>query len=173
MPVKKKTAKPAAKKVTARKTASRKTVAKKAPAKRKPAVKRKAVAKKAAPKKTAKKAVTKAVVPTLPAVKAYKEPLKGLGLFKEIAELTDLPLKDIKRVFEALDHCIACSLKKRSCDQFTLPRIAKISIRVRPARRKGKGVNPFTGEAMIIKARPSARVVKVRALKRLKDMAEA
>lgn len=184
MAVKKKTAKSAAKKKTAKKTVAKRKVAKKATT-RKTTVK-KATAKKAtrktAAKKTAKKATRKttakkapakkAAAPTLPAVKAFKEPLKGQNLFKKIVELTDISLKDVKRVFEALEYCMACSLKKKSCAEFTLPKIAKFVIRVRPARPKGKGTNPFTGEPMIIKARPAARIVKARVLKRVKDMAE-
>jgi len=188
MAVKKKTAKSAAKK-TAKKTVAKRKVAKKATTRKTTA--RKATAKKAtrktAAKKTAKKATRKttakkttakkatakkAAAPTMPAVKAFKEPLKGQNLYKKIVELTDISLKDVKRVFEALEYCMACSLKKKSCAEFTLPKIAKFVIRVRPARPKGKGTNPFTGEPMIIKARPAARIVKARVLKRVKDMAE-
>jgi len=184
MAVKKKTAKSAAKKKTAKKTVAKRKVAKKATTRKTTA--KKATAKKAtrktAAKKTAEKATRKttakkapakkAAAPTLPAVKAFKEPLKGQNLFKKIVELTDISLKDVKRVFEALEYCMACSLKKKSCAEFTLPKIAKFVIRVRPARPKGKGTNPFTGEPMIIKARPAARIVKARVLKRVKDMAE-
>lgn len=174
MAVKKKTAKSAAKK-PAKKTVAKKKVAKKTTAKK---ATRKTAAKKPAKKTVAKKATAKKVsvkkvaAPTLPAVKAFKDPLKGQNLYKKIVELTDVSLKDVKRVFEALEYCMACSLKKKSCAEFTLPKIAKFVIRVRPSRPKGKGTNPFTGEPMIIKARPAARIVKARVLKRVKDMAE-
>jgi hypothetical protein len=38
------------------------------------------------------------------------------------------------------------------------------------ATKARKGTNPFNGKAMIIKAKPATKVIKVAALKRLKDM---
>jgi nucleoid DNA-binding protein len=40
----------------------------------------------------------------------------------------------------------------------------------KPARKARKGINPFTGEEMMFKAKPARNVVKVTALKRLKEM---
>jgi nucleoid DNA-binding protein len=46
----------------------------------------------------------------------------------------------------------------------------KIKVVRKPATKSRKGINPFTGEAMIFKAKPARNVVKVLALKALKDM---
>ncbi len=40
----------------------------------------------------------------------------------------------------------------------------------KPRRAARKGINPFTGEEAVFKAKPAHNVVKVRALKNLKDM---
>lgn len=40
----------------------------------------------------------------------------------------------------------------------------------KPATKARKGVNPFTGEEMMFKAKPASKTVKVSALKGLKDM---
>jgi nucleoid DNA-binding protein len=40
----------------------------------------------------------------------------------------------------------------------------------KPARKARMGVNPFTGEEMMFKAKPASKAVKVLALKGLKDM---
>ena len=40
----------------------------------------------------------------------------------------------------------------------------------KPAVKARRGTNPFTGEEMMFKAKPSRNVVKVTALKALKDM---
>ena len=46
----------------------------------------------------------------------------------------------------------------------------KIKVVRKPATKSRKGTNPFTGEAMIFKAKPARKVVKVLALKGLKEM---
>jgi nucleoid DNA-binding protein len=48
----------------------------------------------------------------------------------------------------------------------------KIQVNSKPATKARKGVNPFTGEEMMFKAKPARRVVKVTPLKKLKEMAE-
>jgi nucleoid DNA-binding protein len=40
----------------------------------------------------------------------------------------------------------------------------------KPATKERQGTNPFTGEPTTFKAKPARNVVKVRPLKRLKDM---
>jgi nucleoid DNA-binding protein len=40
----------------------------------------------------------------------------------------------------------------------------------KPATKAREGVNPFTGEKMMFKAKPARNVVKVRPLKNLKAM---
>jgi nucleoid DNA-binding protein len=46
----------------------------------------------------------------------------------------------------------------------------KVTVVRKPATKARKGTNPFTGEEMTFKAKPARNVVKVRALKALKDM---
>jgi hypothetical protein len=46
----------------------------------------------------------------------------------------------------------------------------KIRVVTRPATKARKGVNPFTGQEMMFKAKPARKVVKVQALKGLKEM---
>ena len=64
-------------------------------------------------------------------------------------------------------------LKKRSAGVFTLPGLAKFSVTAKKATRARKGINPFTGEETTFAAKPARRMVKVRVLKGLKDMAES
>jgi nucleoid DNA-binding protein len=40
----------------------------------------------------------------------------------------------------------------------------------KPATKARKGINPFTGEATTFAAKPARTMVKVRPLKKLKDM---
>ena len=71
-----------------------------------------------------------------------------------------------------LDLLINRHVKRRSAGSFTLPGLLKITTVKKPARRARKGVpNPFKpGETMDVAAKPAQTVVKVRPLKRLKDM---
>ena len=64
-------------------------------------------------------------------------------------------------------------LKKRSAGTFTLPGLAKFSVSVKKATKARKGRNPFTGEMTTFKAKPARRVVKIRALKGVKEMADS
>jgi nucleoid DNA-binding protein len=41
----------------------------------------------------------------------------------------------------------------------------------KPATKARKGINPFTGEETMFKAKPARNVIKVRPLKKLKDFA--
>jgi nucleoid DNA-binding protein len=51
-----------------------------------------------------------------------------------------------------------------------LPGLLKIEIKRKPATKARKGINPFTGVEMLFKAKPARNVVKIRPLKRVKDM---
>ena len=93
------------------------------------------------------------------------------ALFNSIAESTEVPKKDVAKVFDALSDLIEGHIKSRGAGQFTLPGLAKITTVKKPARKARKGINPFTGEETMFKARPAQTVVKVRPLKKLKDMA--
>lgn len=121
-------------------------------------------AKKKAKKKTAKKTPTKTV-------KAIKEKYTKTMLYTSIAEATDLKKKDIANVFDALADVIHGHVRRNGAGVFTLPGLLKIKVVRKPATRSRKGINPFTGEPTIFKAKPARNVVKALALKALKDMA--
>jgi DNA-binding protein HU-beta len=42
----------------------------------------------------------------------------------------------------------------------------------KPATKSRKGTNPFTGEPMTFAAKPARNIVKIRALKKLKEAAK-
>ena len=48
----------------------------------------------------------------------------------------------------------------------------RINVIQKPATKARMGVNPFTGQEQMFKAKPARRVVKVRPLKNLKEMAK-
>ena len=101
-----------------------------------------------------------------------KEPMTKSLIVKEIAENTGLNKKQVSSVLDELGIIIERHVKKRAAGQFTLPGLLKFEVRKRPATKARKGINPFTKVEMDIPAKPARRVVKVRALKKVQDMAQ-
>lgn len=130
--------------------------AKKAPAKKK-APARKAPAKAAAPAKK---------VPTI------KEKMTKTQIMNSIADSTGLSKKQVGDVLAELETLIEGSIKKRAIGEFTLPGLMKITTVKKPAVKARKGINPFTGEETMFKAKPASVAVKVRPLKKMKEFAQ-
>ena len=103
---------------------------------------------------------------------AIKEPLTKSQLLATIAEETGLSKRDCTAVLDELSNVIHRHLKKRGAGTFTLPGMFKIRTQRKPATRARKGINPFTGEETIFKAKPARTVVKVLPLKGLKEMVD-
>ena len=103
---------------------------------------------------------------------ALKDPMTKTQLLSELAEDAGLSKKDVASVLDGLSHVVSRHLKKRGAGQFTLPGLLKIKTVKKPATRARKGINPFTGEETVFKAKPARTMVKVQPLKALKDMAE-
>jgi nucleoid DNA-binding protein len=87
-------------------------------------------------------------------------------IVRGLAEATGVARKDAGTVIAALAAMIGQDLPKLGV--FTLPGLAKITVVKKPATKARKGINPFTGEPTIFKAKPARKVVKVRALAALK-----
>lgn len=103
--------------------------------------------------------------------KAAPKPPTKTEIFTNIAEATGLTKKQVGEVFDALDEQIAKALTGRGAPKmFALPGLCKITIQNKPATKEREGINPFTGEPTIFKAKPAKNVVKIRPLKKLKDM---
>jgi len=108
-----------------------------------------------------------------PRIKAISERFTKTQMLTQIAENTDLPKKEVQAVLDELSNVIAGHLKKRGgCGDFVLPGLMKITTVKKPARKARKGINPFTGEETTFKAKPASVQVKIRPLKKFKEMAE-
>ncbi len=152
--------------------AKKKVAAKKAPAKKKVAAK-KAPAKKAAPKKkaVAKKAPAKKPAAKKKATGPIKAKMTKSQIFTDIGEATDLSRKQVAAVFDELESLVGRSIAKRGLGEFTIPGLMKVTTVKKPAKKARKGINPFTGEEQMFKAKPASIAVKVRPLKKLKEFA--
>ena len=100
-----------------------------------------------------------------------KKPPTKSEIYAKIADDTGLTRKDIAAVFDSLNCQINKNLGGRGAPGiFTVPGLLKLRVVKKPARPARKGLNPFTGEEMMFKAKPASKAVKVTALKALKDM---
>jgi nucleoid DNA-binding protein len=128
---------------------------------RKPAKRTKA---KAAPRKSAAKPKKAAGSVNAPYTKSQ--------LYTEIATLTEVPKRDVAAVFDALTQIIEQHISKKGVQLFKLPGLLKVKVIRKPATKARRGINPFTKEEVMFKAKPARNVVKVQALKALKEMVQ-
>jgi nucleoid DNA-binding protein len=100
-----------------------------------------------------------------------KDRLSKTQILDQIAESTELSRKQVAAVLDTLTEVIEAHVKKNAVGEFVLPGLLKISTIRKPAVKARKGINPFTKEEVMFKAKAATTVVKVRPLKKLKDMA--
>jgi len=84
----------------------------------------------------------------------------------QITKDTDLSRKQVTAVFESLNGQIKKSL--RSGGLFTMPGLLKLKVVKKPATKAREGINPFTKEKMVFKAKPASKKVRALPLKALK-----
>jgi DNA-binding protein HU-beta len=85
-----------------------------------------------------------------------------------ISKDTGLSRKQVGSVFDSLGGVIKKSLRGNGL--FTMPGLLKMKVVKKPATKAREGINPFTGEKMMFKAKPASKKVRVMALKSLKAM---
>ncbi len=89
-------------------------------------------------------------------------------LVHEIGEQhSELKRKDITGVLESLASIGYQQLRKSG--QFLLPGFAKFVAIKKPATKEHKGINPFTKEPMIFKAKLARKILRARPVKAAKD----
>jgi len=125
-------------------------------------------------KKTAKRAPAKKTAPKKAAPAKKAAPVKAVmtksAIMEEIAGSAGLTKKQVSSVLDELSALIERHVKKGAVGQFALPGLMKIEVKRKPATKARKGINPFTGEETVFKAKPARNVVKIRPLKKMKDM---
>lgn len=144
------------------------------PAKKKAPVKKVAVKKAPAKKAPAKKVAAKKAPAAAPKkITAIKEAMTKTQILNTISENTELTRKQVQSVLDELGDLIEGHVKPRAIGSFTVPGLMKVMVIRKPATKARKGINPFTGEETVFKAKPARNMIKVRPLKKLKDMAES
>lgn len=148
---------------------------------KKKAPKKAVKAAKKAPKVASKKAATKAVAGVAKATPKRELTVRSGGFEKiertrtksqimaELASSTGLSKREVGNVFDNLEALMGHDLTKGP-GVFQVPGLLKLMVIKKKAVPARKGVNPFTGEETMFKAKPARNVVKARPLKALKDM---
>ena len=107
---------------------------------------------------------------TLTAVKSSVKPMSKSEVVLAISDVTGLTKKQVSSVFDAMAGQIKKSLGRNGPGAYTIPGLMKVTVVRKPATKARKGINPFTGEETMFRAKPARNVVKIRPLKNLKDM---
>ena len=93
-------------------------------------------------------------------------------ILSNISVKTGLSRKEVASVLDGLAEQIKAAVGKKGPGIFALPGLMKITVIQKPAVKARKGINPFTKMEQMFKAKPARKVIKVRPLKALKDMAK-
>ena len=86
-----------------------------------------------------------------------------------VSATTALSRKQVASVLDAVSDLAKKNVGKKGPGIFVLPGLLKIIAVQKPAVAAHKGINPFTKQEQLFKAKPARKVIKVRALKALKD----
>ena len=99
-----------------------------------------------------------------------EKPMSKTEIYAALAEATGLTKQQVGGLFDELSKLIGKNLGDDGPGNFAIPGLLQIKVVRKPATDEHMGINPFTKEEMVIKAKPAKNVVKVTALKGLKDL---
>jgi DNA-binding protein HU-beta len=88
---------------------------------------------------------------------------------ENMARQSGLTKKEAAAALKALNALGAEQLGKRGPGEVIIPGLLRLGVVEKPATAQHEGINPFTRQPMIYKAKPARKVIKVRPLKALKD----
>lgn len=98
------------------------------------------------------------------------KPMSKSQVVSGVAEATGLTKKQVQAVFDSVVEHIKDQLGKKGPGVFVVPGLLKLRLIRKPATKAREGINPFTKEKIMIKAKPARNVVKATPVKALKDM---
>lgn len=90
-------------------------------------------------------------------------------VFSALAEQTGLTKKQVAGFMDTLSEYIKSQIGKKGPGLFVLPGMLKVKRHKKPPQAARMGINPKTKEPIQIAAKPARTVVKVLALKQLKE----
>lgn len=99
-----------------------------------------------------------------------KKPMTKTETFNSMADRTGLSRKQVAGFFDELGKLIGDQLNDSGPGVLNIPGLMRIKVVRKPATPEREGINPFTKEATIFKAKPARNVVKITPLKGLKEI---
>ena len=124
-----------------------------------------------AKKKTPKTPVAKKASTSPTDMKPIKSAFNRSSLIAHLAEAAAVEMKAARALMVALEATILASVHKKGLGSFTLPGLLKVNVINVPAKKKRRGIDPFTKVEREFAAKPATVKIKTRALKKLKDAA--
>merc|ERR1712151_341099 len=94
--------------------------------------------------------------------------MTATAAYQSVAETTGLKQKEVKGVMEALMGVAADQLKKAG--SFKIAGALNLKLKSKPATTARKGVNPFTKEPCVFKAKPASKTVRALPMKKFKEL---
>lgn len=98
------------------------------------------------------------------------KPMTKSEIVRYLADQNDLTRAQAAGTLESLEKLIKRELGRKGPGVFNLAGLCKLRVATKAATKARKGINPFTGEEITIKAKPARRTVRITALKKLKEM---
>jgi nucleoid DNA-binding protein len=131
---------------------------------------KKKVSAKTSKKTASKKKVAPKAATAKPKLKSITQRQTKLQVLQAIADDTGLERKQVAAVFTSLGELVQRHMQKRGSGEFSIPDTGvKIRRVKKPAAKARTGRNPATGEQITIAAKPAHNVIRLSALKALKD----
>ncbi len=123
-------------------------------------------------KKSAKRPAARKAAAPPPKMKAgaAAKPRTKAEIMGLLADHAGVSKKEVLAVFDGITQLIEKDLSKRGPGALNLGGLMKVTVQRKPATKARKGINPFTGEEAMFKAKPARNVVKVRPMKAMKDL---
>merc|ERR1719436_1529801 len=90
------------------------------------------------------------------------------GAYQQVAETMGIKAKDVKSVMAKYMELAATQVKTNG--SFKLGGVLNLKLKKTKAKPARKGVNPFTKEPCVFKAKPASKTVKALPLKKFKEM---
>lgn len=99
-----------------------------------------------------------------------KKPMTKTEMIAALAESTGLTRMQVAGVFDELAKLIEKELGEEGAGTIKISNLLNIKVVRKPATAERKGINPFTKEETVFKAKPAKNVVKLVPLRGLKEL---
>lgn len=121
-------------------------------------------------KKMAKPAKVVKVMQPKKIVLNIKKPLTKSQTVEQLSLSTGVKKRDVANLLEAIGSLMEAHLSKKGPGEMNFAGLFKCRVINKPATKARQGINPFTGQPMTFAAKPARSVIKIRPLKKLKEV---